>query len=280
MICDLHIHSIFSDGSYTPKEIIDSAIDAGLSAIALTDHNTVDGLPDFIEAAKEKDIKIVPGAEFSVDYNGKELHILGLFIPTEHFVTVSKLMEDVNRRKKESNLALIDALCRAGYKLDYEEIKSTTPSEKINRAHIALHMLNKGYISSIKEAFDTVLSKNGGFYKEPKRLSAEEIIEFINSIGATSVLAHPFLNLNEDELNDFLAIAKGLSGMECYYSTYDEETIAKSIQIAEKFGLIKSGGSDFHGVTKPDIKLGIGKGNLKIPYECYLNLIPKGNSSL
>ena len=263
--CDLHVHSIYSDGTCTPAEIIDGAIKIGLSAIALTDHNTVDGLPHFLSDARGKNIDIVPGAEFSVDYNGKELHILGLFISPQHFCRVSDLMESVNKRKEESNIALIESLKRAGFAIDYDAIKSSTPNGKFNRAHIAAAMVEKGYISSINEGFDTVLSKSAGHYKEPERLTAREIIDFISSIGAVSVLAHPFLNLNESELIEFLSTAKGLDGMECYYSTYDEETTNKSIRIANAFGLICSGGSDFHGQNKPDISLGTGKGSLHVP---------------
>ena len=270
--CDLHTHSVYSDGTYAPSEIIDEAIRIGLSAVALTDHNTVDGLPDFISAARGKNIEIVPGAEFSADYNGTELHILGLFIFPEHFDKVSKLMTNVNKRKEESNIALVESLNRAGFVLDYEAIKRSTPNGKINRAHIAAAMMDKGYISSIKEGFDTILSKSAGYYKEPKRLTAQEIIDFINSIGAVSVLAHPFLNLNEKQLVEFLSTTKGLDGMECYYSEYDEDIVKKSIRIANEFGLVCSGGSDFHGITKPDIKLGAGKGNLKIHSNIYLTL--------
>lgn len=277
MLCDLHTHSVFSDGTYTPAEIIDGAIEAGLSAIALTDHNTVEGLTDFISAAQGKNIDIVPGIEFSVDYCGKEIHILGLFISPEHYDKASDLMESVNKSKEESNIALIDSLNRAGLQLDYQSIKNSTPSGKINRAHIAAAMVQKGYISSIKEGFDTVLSKTAGHYKEPKRLTAREIIEFINSIGAVAVLAHPFLNLNEAELVEFLSTAEGLSGIECYYSTYDEETTKTSLRIAEEFDLVCSGGSDFHGATKPDIKLGVGRGDLRVPFECYLKLKERKN---
>ena len=271
-LCDLHTHSVYSDGTFTPAEIIDEAIKIGLSAIALTDHNTVDGLPDFISAANGKRIEIVPGAEFSADYNGTELHILGLFISPEHFGTVSALMANVNKLKEESNIALIESLNRAGFALDYETIKHSTPNGKFNRAHIAAAMVEKGYISSIKEGFDTYLSKSSGYYKEPQRLTAREIIDFIDSIGAVSVLAHPFLNLSERELVEFLSTTEGLRGMECYYSDYDNKTTNISLRIANEFGLICSGGSDFHGTNKPSIKLGSGKGDLRVPFESYLAL--------
>ena len=274
MLCDLHTHSIFSDGTCTPKEIIDEAIRVGLSAVALTDHNTVDGLPDFQRAGAGRDIEIVLGNEFSADYNGKELHIVGLFIKPEHLDEVSALMRGVIERKEQSNVELINALAVDGYRLDYDEIKRSTPKGKINRAHIATALTEKGYTASVNEAFDTVLSKSAGYYKEPKRLTAWEVIEFIELIGAVSVLAHPFLQFTEDELRAFLTEAKGhgLVGMECYYSANDEKTTERSLEIAEEFGLLPSGGSDYHGARKPDIGIGSGRGNLEIPYECYLEL--------
>ncbi len=267
--CDLHTHSIFSDGTYTPGEIIESAINTGLSAVALCDHNTVDGLPDFLKTAKEKNIEAVAGAEFSVDYNGVELHLLGLFISEKHFCKVSELMKEVNERKRQSNIALIESLVRSGYNLDYESIKNSTPNGKFNRAHVAAELTKLGYTESINQAFDQLLSPDAGHYKEPERLSLAFMIDFIKSIDAVPVLAHPFLKLRKEELEKLLPIAKnqGLVGMECYYSLYDEETAKLSLDLAEKFGLKPSGGSDFHGNNKPDIKLGSGKGSLKIPYE-------------
>lgn len=267
--CDLHTHSIYSDGTYTPQQIIDSAIGIGLSAVALCDHNTVDGLTEFLEAAKNQKIEAIAGAEFSVDYNGRELHLLGLFIPKSQFAKVSDLMRDVNERKEQSNIELVKSLNEAGYELDYEHIKKSTPNGKFNRAHIAAELTRKGYTESIKLAFDTILSPEAGYYKEPQRLSFFDMISFIKSIGAAPVLAHPFLNLNKEELELLLPLAKekGLIGMECYYSLYDDETTKEALDLAETFHLKCSGGSDFHGDNKPDIKLGIGHGTLKIPYD-------------
>lgn len=274
MICDLHTHSVFSDGTYTPTELIDGAIKAGISAIALTDHNTVDGLPDFVHAASEKNIDIVLGSEFSVDYNGKELHLLGIFIKPQYFSKVSDLMREIMLHKEQSNVNLIESLRHAGIILDYDEIKRATPNGKINRAHIATAMMQKGYTASVAEGFETYLSKTAGYYKEPKFISVWEMIDFIKSISAVSVLAHPFLNLSAEELKCFLPKAKkcGLVGMECFYSLYNDSTTKLSLNLADELDLLKSGGSDFHGSRKPDIKLGIGKGNLQIPYEWYLKL--------
>ncbi len=268
-LCDLHTHSVFSDGTYTPTELVEAAECAGLSAISLSDHNTVDGLPEFLAAAQGKDIAAVPGAEFSVDYEGTELHLLALYIPETHFAAISELMADFHKRKEQSNFDLICALNKAGYDIRFEEIRNATPNGKFNRAHIAAELTKKGYVGSIKEAFSTLLAPKHGYYKEPKRPTVWEMLEFIKSIGAVPVLAHPFLNLKEDSLLTFLPQAKekGLVGMECYYPLYSEATTQLSLKLAEQFGLLPSGGSDFHGSNKPDIALGIGKGNLQIPHE-------------
>jgi len=275
-LCDLHTHSVFSDGTYTPRELLLSAKEMGLSAIALCDHNTVDGLPDFLSAARETGVEAIAGAEFSVDYHGTELHLLGLFIPEQHFSQATQLMETVIQRKMQSNLDLIHALNAAGYAIDYDTIKNATPNHKFNRAHIASELTKKGYTATIKDAFKRLLSPSAGYYQEPERLSVWEMLDFLTEIGAVPVLAHPFLNLSEAQLTAFLPLAKarGLVGMECYYSTYDRETTEKSLYLSDRFGLKYSGGSDFHGSNKPDIELGIGKGNLQIPYVWAAELKP------
>lgn len=272
--CDLHTHSVFSDGTFTPTELIHSAESIGLSAVALCDHNTVDGLSEFLKAAENKSVEAVCGCEFSVTFEEKELHLLALFINEKYFAEISEMMQRYNLLKEESNINLIDALNRAGFNISYDEIKAQTPNGKFNRAHIAAELTRKGYTASIKEAFKTLLSKSGGYYKEPQRPDFFKMLEIISSMGAVSVLAHPFLNLDEERLSALLPLAKekGLVAMECFYSLYDEETTKKSIELCDKFGLKYSGGSDFHGENKPDIRLGVGKGNLNIPYEWALNL--------
>ena len=268
-LCDLHTHSVFSDGTYTPTQLVEKAENIGLSAIVLSDHNTVDGLPEFIVAAKDKNIEAIPGVEFSVDYEGTELHLLALYVGENHFPTITELMEDFHKRKAQSNLDLICALNNAGYHISFDDIRASTLNGKFNRAHIAAELTKKGYTQSIKEAFSTLLSKKHGYYKEPQRPAIWEMLEVIKSIGAVPVLAHPFLNLKEDKLLTILPQAKkeGLIGMECYYPLYDEATTKKSLELAKCFGLLPSGGSDFHGDNKPDIFLGVGKGNLQIPLE-------------
>ena len=267
--CDLHTHSVYSDGTFTPAELIAGAQQASLSAIALTDHNTVAGLPDFLQAAENSGVEPVPGVEFSTDYGDIELHILALDVKPEHYATITQLLEDAARRKEESNISLVENLNRAGYAISYEEIKGKTPNGQVNRAHIAAELTEKGYTADRQEAFKKLLSPKRGYYQPPVRIGSYEAIRFIKSLGAIAVLAHPFLNLDEQGLRAFLpeAVACGLDGMETAYSKYTPETTLLAEQIAGEFGLKYSGGSDFHGENKPEIALGVGKGNLAIPYQ-------------
>ena len=265
--CDLHAHSVFSDGTDTPAQLLDKAQARGLCAIALTDHNTVAGLPSFVEAAEGRSVRAIPGVEFSADYQGTELHILCLFLQQNHYQTVTDLLEDYHRRKEQSNIQLVDRLNAAGYILDYEKIKAATPNGQVNRALIAAELTQLGYTESIQDAFRQLLSPKCGYYVPPLRPSPFEVISFIKSLGAVAVLAHPFLNLNEEQLRQFLpqAIKSGLDGMETIYSTYDEKTTILAKTIADEFGLLHSGGSDYHGRNKPHIEMGIGQGNLAVP---------------
>lgn len=272
--CDLHVHSVFSDGTDTPARLISLAEEADLAAVALCDHNTVAGLPDFLAAAQHSSVEAIPGVEISTDYCGKDLHILALFVTPEHYSTVTQLLAEGDRRKEQSNIDLVAALNQAGYALDYETIKASTPQGHINRAHIAAEMLRLGYTESVQAAFKTLLSPECGYYHPPQRISAFETIRFIKSIGAVAVLAHPFLSMDETMLREFLtcAVECGLDGMEVYYSKYSAETTALALEIAKEYGLLNSGGSDYHGNTKPDIAMGVGRSNLQIP-ETWLKLL-------
>lgn len=264
--CDLHTHSTYSDGTLTPAQLIETARALGLSAITLSDHNTVAGLPSFIEAAKNSGVEAVPGVEFSTEYQGVELHILGLFILPCHYEAVNALLQQFLDRKNQSNFEMVQRLNQAGIPLDYEKIRSQAAGS-INRAVIGAEMVRLGCCESVKQAFSDWLSPKKGYYIPPRRPDAYETIKFIKSIGAVAVLAHPFLSMDEGTLRQFLpeAVAAGLDGMEVSYSTYDEETTLLAGQIAKEYGLLESGGSDFHGENKPDIAMGTGKGNLKIP---------------
>ena len=267
-LCDLHTHSTCSDGTLTPTELVKLALEKNLAAVALTDHNTVAGLPEFLEAARGTELEAVPGIEFSVDYGDTELHILGLFVKPEHYGPITERVEDMLRRKEQSNIDLVKNLEQAGIFLSYEDIKAATTTGQVNRALIAAEMLRKGYVGSIQEAFSKYLKQSHGYYNPPKRPDAFETIRFIRSLGAVAVWAHPFLNLKTEEaIREFLpeACKAGLQGMEVFYPKFDENQTSLALQLVKEFGLHPSGGSDFHGENKPDIQLGSGKGSLSLP---------------
>lgn len=280
--CDLHTHSHFSDGSLSPAALLQMADELGLGALALTDHNTVAGLPAFLEAASHTAVRPVAGVELSSTYRTNqgrevELHVLGLFLPVSAWAAVTDFTADYALRKEESNRALVDALCRHGYTLDYGALRAATPDGNINRAHIAGALLRAGYVSSTKEAFASLLSPKGGLYVPPLRPSAPDTVAFIRSVGGMAVLAHPLLSMTTEETDGFLpeAIAYGLQGIETRYVTYDEATTGAAMALAQRHGMLESGGSDFHGEAKPDIFLGTGRGDLRVPMEIYEALAQK-----
>lgn len=273
--CDLHTHSIFSDGTDTPLELVEKASANSLAVLALTDHNTVDGLENFQDVSKEFDVDTVSGVEFSTEYKERELHILALFVRKDQHEKIREFLYPYRNAKEESNKKLIFNLHKAGFDASYEELADYSSSGNINRAVIAQYLYSKGIISSIKEGFDTILSKKTGYYIPPNRPQTLETIKFIKSMGATAVLAHPLLDLSFDELVDFIPVAKnfGLDAIEAYYSLFTKEQECQLIKIAEDNGLLISGGSDYHGAGKPHIMLGVGTGSLNVPLSAYLKFI-------
>lgn len=274
MICDLHVHSCFSDGTDTPTQLIRQAEALGLSALALCDHNTIAGLPEFLEAAQGSSVEAIPGIEFSTSYGDLELHILALGLPDTAYAPIRQLLEESLRKKEASNLDLIARLNTRGIKIDYALLKAGCPNGYINRAHIAAELTRLGHTPSIKDAFSTLLSPKQGLYQPPKWPEATRIIPFIRQLGAIPVLAHPLLTMDAQTTEGFLklAVGAGLIGMETRYNSYDAAACAQADALATGFGLLPSGGSDYHGKNKPDVHMGTGKGNLQVPLSFWRRL--------
>ncbi len=274
LFCDLHVHSNSSDGTCFPDELIKIAEKSGLKAIALCDHNTVAGLEMFENAAEDTDIAAVPGVEVTSAYNGKEIHVLGLFIKKEVRGALCEYLEQINDRKIQSNIELAKTLSDAGYAVSYDEIKQIAGTAVPNRVHFARALMKRGYISSVSEAFDTILSEDGPYYRSADKLNAVDAVEFLSEIGAVPIIAHPLLNLSYEELCDFLPKAKekGLVAVETIYPLYTDEDRKLADKLAKMFSLEISGGSDFHGSNKPDIMMGTGKNNISVPIEVFNNL--------
>ena len=271
--CDLHAHSTYSDGSDTPTELAKLALDSGIGAIALTDHNSVKGLAEFTSADVLESVELIGGIEFSTDYGSTELHIIALGVKPTHYAAITERVDVMLDGKRRANEDLCRRLIEAGYNIDTKRMREGCLGD-INRAHIATELIRCGYVKDRGEAFATLLRKGGEFYIEPKRLDVYETIAFIKSMGLAAILAHPLLNLTKAELEEFLpkAIEAGLDAMECIYSEYDDEMTEYSLRLADKAGLLVSGGSDYHGRNKPTISLGVGEGNLYIPISVWENI--------
>ena len=270
---DLHTHSHFSDGSMSPTDLVKLAKECSLKAISLTDHDTIDGLDEFMEAGKQYGIEVIPGIEFSVVSTG-ETHILGYNIDYKYEEFYSAL-DRVKKLRLENNVRTQNALQALGFDVTVEDVRKISPVGNIGRAHFARVMADKGYASSVKEAFALYLDKGKPGYNSLRLLTPEDAITLIKNAGGKAYLAHLHLTKMEGkELEDYLIRLKeaGLDGIEGYYTEYTPEMQDTYQALAKKYGLLLSGGSDFHGANKPHIKLGEGYGNLKIPYSLVQNL--------
>lgn len=270
---DLHVHSNISDGTLTPTEVVLLAAKSNLSAIALTDHDTVAGLEEAIKAAKDlekegKQIRIVEGVEISADYKGKDIHILGLLIDTKHQGLISSL-EKALKNRDERNEKMASKLRAAGIDISLEDLTFKEPNTVITRAHFARFLFEHGYVKTRNEAFEKYLGENCPYYVPREYLTPKDAISLIKQAGGIPVLAHPLLyNFSSNELEELVRYLKelGLVGIETIYSANigsDESTVR---ELAQRYDLLMTGGSDYHGANKPNLAIGIGKGNLKIPY--------------
>lgn len=290
---DLHVHSTRSDGTLTPTQLVDYAIEKGLAAFALTDHDTVDGLEEAISYAEklrqkysavsqeqpafcsESDLRscpcipeVIPGIELSTEYQGQDVHIVGLYIDYLSKAFVSRLQEFVDSRTAR-NHKMCRLLQAAGIDVTYEDLLREFPDSVITRAHYAKYMLNHGYIKSIKEAFDRYVGDHCPCYVPREKVTPVQAVKLILAAGGIPVLAHPILyHMSDERLDALTAELKeaGLVGIEAIYSTYKSCEERQIRGLAAKYDLRISGGSDFHGDNKPGLDLGVGYGNLFVPY--------------
>lgn len=273
-IIDLHTHSNASDGSMTPKELIFHAKEAGLSAVALTDHDTADGIALAKEAAKEAGIEFIPGIEFAAYYKDREVHIVGLFIDETNREFITATQQAAADRAKR-NAQMIQRMQEAGIDISLEALYAEEGDGILTRANFAACLIRRGAASSVNEAFKKYLDKGRPFYIPRKKLLPEDAIRYIHVSGGIAVLAHPLLyHFTDNELDTCMADLKslGIDALEAYYSRNRLFDTGRMKALAKKYGLVLSGGSDFHGSYKPDIAIGRGTGNLIVPYEVLENL--------
>lgn len=273
-IVDLHSHSNKSDGSLSPTELVQAALKKGLKALALTDHDTLAGLDEAILAAKDSPLEVIPGIEFSTEYNGKDIHILGLFLDYKNQEFLKQVEPFLDSRETR-NHEMCQKLTDAGLPISYEELQAMFPGAVITRAHFAQYMLKKAYIKELSTAFTKYIGDHCPYFVGRKKVRPEDAISLIHQANGLAILAHPTLySMTKKQLDTLVSLLSqnGLDGMEVVYSTYSQQEEREMKKLAIKYQLLFSGGSDFHGVLKPNLELATGYGKLFIPEEILQNL--------
>jgi predicted metal-dependent phosphoesterase TrpH len=268
MVADLHTHSTASDGSETPSALVGLAVARGLRALALTDHDTLEGIEEARAAAAKVDLELIPGTELSLVHDLGSMHLVLLWLepgPGPLQDRLASLQDGRNNR----NSSIVDRLVELGMPISIEEVAEEAGSGSVGRPHIAAVMVRKGYVGSIAEAFDLWLGAGRPAYTGRPRLAPEDAISLARASGAVPVLAHPHtLGINRaHEMAELLTRlrAAGLVGLEAVYAAYHRHEREGYADLARRFGLVASGGSDYHGSYKPGLELGIGYGDLEVP---------------
>jgi predicted metal-dependent phosphoesterase TrpH len=261
---DLHCHSTASDGTYAPAEVVGLARQAGLSALSLTDHDTVAGIPEAAAAARSAGIDFIAGIEISAEYpHPGTMHILGYGVDPEND-TLKKLTATLIAGRDARNPKIVQKLNDMGICVSMEEWESQAKGEVLGRPHLAAVLVRKGYVSSIKQAFDKYIGQGAPAYFDKERLSPRQALERIHQAGGLPVLAHPtqLRTSNDAQLDRVLKdlVDLGLSGIETIHSDFTAADVQRMTRLAERYGLLQTGGSDFHGYNKQDIRLGFANG--------------------
>ncbi len=293
-IVDLHVHSTASDGTFTPSQLVDYAVEKGLSAFALTDHDTVDGLEEAMaraevvnqkalyDASRKEDasspsrnfIEVIPGIELSTEYMGKDVHIVGLYIDHRNPVFLAHL-EHFRESRDNRNRKMCGLLAEAGIDISYEKLLAAFPDCVITRAHYAAYLLEHGYVKSRNEAFERFVGDHCPYFVPREKVTPAQAIRLILEADGIPILAHPILyHLSDERLDTLVGELKtaGLIGIEAVYSTYSPSEERQIRRLAAKYHLLVSGGSDFHGANKPKLDLACGYGSLVIPYSILADL--------
>ena len=278
---DLHIHSTASDGSLTPADIIDHAQKLNLAAIAITDHDSVDGSKEALQIDIPPSLHFLTGVEISAAHppffpGSGSFHILGYAIHLDNR-DLNQALSKLQDARKNRNPQILKRLNKLGFRISLEEINQEVGEGQLGRPHIAYAMVKKGFVASISEAFDKYLGTARPAYVDKDRIECEQAINLIRAAGGVPVLAHPaLLNIENDQKLDALLqnlIKIGLAGIEVYYPGHSPQQIQQYTQLAGKYGLLITGGTDFHGSITPEIKMGSGTGDLFVPYNLYKELM-------
>lgn len=263
---DLHLHTTHSDGSYSTREVMTFAKQAGVTALAITDHDIVEGVPEALDIGAELGIEAIPGVEISSRQGDSELHILGYFVNWRDAVLAQRLAS-LRDSRHTRNPKIVQRLNELGIPITYDEVRALAGTESVGRPHIARLLMEKKFVSSAKEAFDRYLANGRPAFVDRELPDPVDAVRWIREAGGVPVLAHPtWVRTSADGLRTLVRELKeaGMGGVEVHYSTHTPSQTTEYLDLAKQCDLLVTGGSDFHGVTKPDIEVGIGRGQLKV----------------
>jgi len=259
-VIELHCHTTVSDGTLTPGELVELAASLGITHLAITDHDSTGGVKEAARACGSRDIVLIPGVEMSATYQERPMDLLGYGIDPDD-PALSAALADMVRRRADRLGEMLRGLRSAGIELEEDEVIQLAAGGVVGRPHVAQALVRRGVVSSVAEAFDHYLGRGRPGYVPKENFTPEEAIELITGAGGVAVLAHPrYLKLDDDQFRALLdrLMDAGLAGIEVYYSQHTAEDVARFERFARQRGLLATGGSDFHGANKPEIRLGIG----------------------
>lgn len=279
--CDLHCHSTESDGTLSPRELVALAAELEIRTLALTDHDTISGVEEAKAAGAEFGVRIISGVEISVEYAAKTVHMLGYCFDAGA-ERLRAALERLVAGRNERNAKIVARLNELGLAVTLQEIEAEAGGKVVGRPHIARVLLKHKYVSTWEEAFEKYLARGAAAYFERLRFSPVDAVAMIREAGGVAVLAHPkYVALHEGEtLEDIVRtlVSAGLDGIECFYTDHTAEETASYLELAQRFNLVVTGGSDFHGAVKPEIQLGSGTGNLFVSDSCADALLARAAS--
>jgi|DewCreStandDraft_1066081.scaffolds.fasta_scaffold00011_54 predicted metal-dependent phosphoesterase TrpH len=259
---DLHAHTTASDGTLRPAELVKLALERGLTVLGITDHDSTEGIAEALQAAAGTPLRIIPGVEINTDVPAGEVHVLGYFIDTANEALQRQLSLQRSGREARARL-MVEKLAALGLHISWERVLELAQGGAIGRPHIAQALVERGYVATPAEAFEKYIGHGGPAYVERTKLTPAEAVALIRQAGGVPVLAHPTFSPAYEALVAELVEA-GLAGLECYYAGYDQETVVHLLMLAQRHGLIPTGGSDFHGLA---LKEGADLGSVYVPPE-------------
>jgi predicted metal-dependent phosphoesterase TrpH len=267
-VIDLHAHTTYSDGTFSPRELVELATEIGLSAVAVTDHDSIGGLDEALAAGAELGTEVVPGVEINLEHSGRTVDLLGYFPGGPPGAELRSALSELRGYRDVRNAQILERLRGLGYPIDPAELADIAGSGAAGRPHIGEAMRRRGYVGSITEAFERFLHRGAPAWVDRQRLSLSEAVRLVRRADGLAAIAHPgIIRTDEAGLAALVAEASGcgIGGLECFYPEHSEQTVARCLKLAAVNGLVPTGGSDFHGQTKPDVRLGQANGGLPVP---------------